>query len=110
MSDEVIVQFIGFEVGALSRVYTFTVREPSAEPRDFTLAISCQAFVDRLISYQDAPQVCSLKLRRELSANANHPPQTHLVITDADLEEYRSSHAPRKAPNPFARKPAEEDY
>jgi hypothetical protein len=109
VSLEIIVQFIGFEAGARARVYTFTVRGPSAEPRDFTLAISNQAFTDHLISYQDAPQICSLKLRRELAANANHPPKTRLDITDADLEDYRSTHAPRKAPSPFARKPME-DY
>lgn len=109
MSHEIIVQFIGFEAGARARVYTFTVRESSAEPRDFTLAISNQAFTNHLISYQDGPQICSLKLRRELAANANHPPKTRLDITDADLEDYRSTHAARRAPNPFARKLVE-DY
>jgi len=109
VSHEIIVQFVGFESGARARVYTFTVREPSAEPRDFTLAISNQAFTDHLISYQDAPNVCSLKLHRELAANANHPPKTRLDITYSDLEDYRSTHAPRKAPLPFARKPVE-DY
>lgn len=109
MSHEIIVQFVGFESGARARVYTFTVREPSAQPRDFTLTIPNQAFNDHLISFQDAPDICSLKLRRELAANGNHPPKTRLDITDGDLEDYRSSHAPRKPKHPFARKPVE-DY
>jgi hypothetical protein len=108
VSHEIIVQFLGFESGAHARIYIFTVRQPSAEPCDFTLAISNQAFTDHLISYQDAPNICSLKLHRELAANANHPPKTRLDITDADLEDYRSSRAPRKAPHPFPRKPAED--
>ncbi len=59
--------------------------------------------------YQDAPDVCSVKLRRELAAFANHPPNTHYRISDAELEDYRSAHAPRKAKSMFARKPVE-DY
>jgi len=103
------VQFVGFEAGALARVYSFTVREPSTEPRDFTLAISNSAFDDHLISYQDAPDICSRKLRRELAAYDNHPPETRLDLTVADLEDYRSTHSHRKAPSPFTRKPSE-DY
>jgi hypothetical protein len=109
MSDGIIVQFVGFEAGALARVYSFTVREPPAEPRDFTLTISNTAFDDRLISYQDAPDLCSRKLRRELAAHGNHPPEIRLEITVADLEDYRSSHSHRQAPSPLARKPSE-DY
>jgi len=109
MSHELIVQFVGFEVSARDRVYSFTVREAFAEPRDFKLIISNKAFIDHRISYQDAPNVCSLKLRRELAAYANHPPETRLDITDRDLEEYRSTHSPQKVASPFARKPAEDD-
>ncbi|HXZ12120.1 MAG TPA: hypothetical protein VEG64_06985 [Candidatus Sulfotelmatobacter sp.] len=109
MSHDLIVQFVGFEVSGGDRVYSFTVREPSAEPRDFKLTISNNAFNDHRISYQDAPDVCSLKLRRELAAYANHPPETRLDITDGDLEDYRSTHSPRKAASPFARKTAEDD-
>jgi hypothetical protein len=109
MSHEIIVQFVGFEASARARLYRFTVREPSVEPRDFTLTIPNKAFDDHLISYQDAPDICSLKLRRELATYANHPPEIRLTITDGDLEEYRSTHSPRKAGSLFARKAAE-DY
>jgi len=109
VSRELIVQFVGFESGVRARIYTFTVREHAAEPRDFTLTISNKAFNDHLISYQDAPDICSLKLRRELAANDNHPTVTRLDITDGDLEAYRSTHARGKPKYPFARKPAE-DY
>lgn len=108
MSHEIIVQFIGFEVDARARLYSFTVREASAEPRDFTLTISNKAFNDRLISYQDAPDICSRKLRRELATYANHPPETHLTITEGDLEEYRSTHSPGKARALISRKPTED--
>ena len=108
MSNELIVEFVGFQAGASARVYSFVVRQASAEPRDFTLTIANQAFTDHLISFQDGPDICSRKLRYELAANANDPPETRLNITDADLEDYRSTHAPRKAARPFARKPLED--
>lgn len=103
------VQFVGFESKALVREYTFTVRASSSEPQDFTLTIANQAFNDHRIRYQDAPDICSLKLRRELATCAIHPPDTHFDITDVDLEDYRSTHSPRTARNSFSRKAAE-DY
>jgi hypothetical protein len=73
------------------------------------LTIPNSAFADHLTSYQDAPDICSRKLRRELAAYGNNPPETRLDITVADLEDYRGSHSHRKAPSLFARKPSE-DY
>ena len=108
MTSQIIVQFVGFQSKPAVREYTFTVREPQTEPREFTLSIPNDAFNTRRVRYQDAPDVCSLKLRRELSTYANNPPGTHYGITDAELEDYRNSHAPRKALTPFARKPTED--
>ena len=71
------------------------MREPATEPREFTLTIPNEAFNAHRLRFQDAPDVCSLKLRRELAAHANHPPETHFDITDVELEDYRSTHAPR---------------
>jgi hypothetical protein len=102
------VQFVRFEAKAMVREYTFTVREPSADPREFTLTIANQAFNERRVRYQDAPDVCSSKLRHELAAFANHPPSTHYRITDAELEDYRSSHTPRSSRPTYSRKAAEE--
>ena len=109
MSHEIIVQFQGYEVKDLVREYTFTVREASSEPRDFTLTIPTEAFNERLLRIQDAPDVCSRKLHRELATNANHPLETHYAITNAELEDYRSARAPRAPKSPFSRKPVE-DY
>ncbi len=102
------VQFVGFEVKERVREYTFSVREPSSDLREFTLTIPNVAFNERRVRFQDAPDVCALKLRRELATYANHPPETHYGITDAELEDYRSSHAPRGARTLFGRKVARE--
>jgi hypothetical protein len=108
VSHEILVQFVRFEAKPLEREYTFTVREREAEPRVFTLAISNQAFNERRVRYQDAPDVCSVKLRHELAAYANDPPCKHFLVTDADLDDYRSSHAPRASRPWSLRKPSED--
>ena len=108
MSSEVRIEFIGFEAKALVREYTFSVRETAGDSREFTLTILNQAFQDHRVRFQDAPDVCSVKLKRELAAFANHPPATHYRISDAELEEYQSAHAPRRAKTPFGRKPVED--
>lgn len=108
MTREIMVQFVGFESRALVRVYTFTVREASVEPREYTLAIANKAFVDHRIRYQDAPDICSLRLRRELAAFGNHPPASHLDISDGDLDDYSGTHARQTTRSPYGRKAAED--
>jgi hypothetical protein len=108
MSKEIIMQFMGFASKAEVREYTFTVREAAIEPREFTVSIANEAFNQHRLRFQDAPDVCSLKLKRELATYANHPPESHFHITNDELEDYRSSHtAPRRSM--FARRPTE-DY
>lgn len=109
MSNEIVVQFVGFESKRLGREYKFLVRESSTEPREFTLTIANTAFDEHRARYQDAPDICSLKLRHELATHANHPDGTHFNISDLDLEEYRSSHAPRTTRSAHGRKPAADD-
>ncbi|MGB9334686.1 MAG: hypothetical protein WCB14_06750, partial [Candidatus Acidiferrales bacterium] len=91
LSDQIIVQYVGFEEKGGLREYAFTVREPSSEPLDYTLTIFNEAFVAHRARYQDAPDICSLRLRRELATNANHPPTTHFSITDAEMAEYHDA-------------------
>lgn len=96
MSSEMILQYLGFVSQPLDREYTFSVREPACEPREYTLTIANSAFDARRARFQDAPDICSLRLRRELAASNNHPARTHFSISDAELEDYRGAHAPRK--------------
>lgn len=109
MSHEIIVQFLGYEVKPLVREYTFTVRDASSDLRQFTVTIPTEAFNTHLLSIQDAPDVCSRKLRRELATNDNNPPDTHYAISNAELADYRAARAPRTPKSPFSRKPVE-DY
>jgi hypothetical protein len=109
VSKDILMEFVGFESQRMAREYTFMLRETSGELREFTLTITHEAFSQGRIRFQDAPDVCSLKLRRELATHENHPPQSHFQITDAELEDYRSAHSHRQTPSPFGHKPSEGD-
>jgi hypothetical protein len=92
MSGNIIVQYLGFEVSALVREYFFKVRGVETELQEFSLTIPNEAFVSHRMRLQDAPDLCSLKIQRELAACANHPPMTHFSITNTELDDYRASH------------------
>jgi hypothetical protein len=109
MKDSLIVQFLGYEVRTLVRAYTFSVREAKGEPREFTLSIENAAFDRRSARFQDAPDICSLRLHKELAADANHPANTSFQITDEELDDYRGRHSPKSSQSPYKKK-IKEDY
>jgi hypothetical protein len=105
----IIVQFVGFQSKGRAREYTFTVREPATEPREYTIAIANEAFDSRRVRYQDAPDICSHKLHRELAASENHPADSHFNLSNAELDDYRTTHMQKPPKYPYAPKPVEED-
>ena len=108
MTSQVIVQFVGFQSNLSAREYTFTVREMQTEPREYTLSIQNEAFNSRRVRYQDAPDICSHRLHRELAAAENHPSDTHFSLTNAELDEYRSTHTHKPSKYPYAPKQEED--
>jgi hypothetical protein len=95
MMDLIVVQYVGFQVKAQVREYTFAVREAPADALQYTLSIENEAFVSHRARYQDAPEICSLKLHRELDSHANHPPTTSFSVTDAELATYQDDRKPK---------------
>ena len=95
MTENVNVQYVGFESKTLVREYNFVVRQAASEIREFAITIVNEVFTSHRLSYQDGPDICSLKLHRELAAFSNNPPQTHYRISEAELSEYRDVHAPK---------------
>lgn len=104
MSDNVMVQFVGFQSKAQVREYMFTVRERETEPREFTVSIANEAFDTRRVRFQDAPDICSHKLHRELAATENHPPKSHFSLSNAELDEYRTTHMAKPPKYPYVPK------
>ena len=91
------IQYIGFELKPRGREYAYRVVGPKSEPREFTLTISNQAFVERHVPYQDAAAICYQKLQRELAAeNPEQPLRRHFTISDQELEDYRQKYRPAK--------------
>jgi len=105
MTENVNVQYVGFQAKALVREYSFIVRRALNETSQFTLTIENEAFGSRRVRFQDAPEICSLRLRRELAVFGDHPPQAHYHISETDLDDYRSGHAPKPRGYPYKPKP-----
>lgn len=101
MTDKVIVQYVGFKAKALEREYSFVVRRALNETSEFTLTIGNEAFGSRRVRFQDAPEICSLRLQHELAVFGNHPPTAHYCISETDLDDYRNSHAPKVYGYPY---------
>ncbi|HXM98660.1 MAG TPA: hypothetical protein VN982_09315 [Candidatus Dormibacteraeota bacterium] len=98
------VQYVGFEAKVLRREYRFIVRGALNDVSEFTLAIGNEAFGSRRVRFQDAPEICSLRLHRELTSCGSNPPEEVISISETDLEEYRSSHAPKARGYTYQRK------
>jgi hypothetical protein len=108
MSNDIIVQYVGYQVTEMVREYTFHVRE-AGEEREFRLSITNEAFVSHRARYQDAPGICAARLQAELTAFSNHPAETQFDITDVELDNYRESRSPKVGQNSWGRK-AQEDF
>ncbi len=97
MKETSVIQYVGFRASASGRDYSFSVREPGAQPREYTLTIPNEAFVSHRARYQDAPDICSLRLHQELAAATIDPATTHFGITDPELAAYDARRVkPRK--------------
>ena len=96
MSEKAIVQYVGFEAKASAREYTFMVREVSSEPCEYTVCIENEAFVSRRARYQDAPGICSVKLKRELAACPDHSGERRFEVAQSDLDDYHNARMPRE--------------
>lgn len=79
----------GFTSTTQGREYAFHVRFSSEDSRDYTVTIPIEAFSSRCVSYQDGPNVCSSRLKRELTANPGAPSGTSFLIDQHELEEHK---------------------
>ena len=108
MSDTILMQYLGFEPKNEWREYSFQVRYAAEDIRDFTLTILNEAFTSHRVRYQDAPDVCSARLRRELSVNPNHPSHTNFAIGDGELADYKTGRSRKSPYRPYGSKPHDE--
>jgi hypothetical protein len=100
------IQYVGFKSTATVREYSFLLREASMQPNEITFTILNEAFRSHGLRYQDAPDLCSLKLSREMANSIDDPLKAHYQISETELDDYRDSHYPKSAKALYPRKVA----
>lgn len=98
MSEAIVLQYVGFETRGAVREYTFTRRGSGGESFEYFVTIANAAFVAHRVRYQDAPDICSLRLQREFATRSDHLPSARFSITDAELADYLEAHTPKPKP------------
>ena len=101
------IQYVGFESKSIVREYNFLVHGLSSEPSEISFSILNAAFHPHGLRFQDAPDICSLKLHRELADSANNPLKPHYRLSETELNDYHDSHTPKSAKGLYPRKPAQ---
>jgi hypothetical protein len=91
------IRYLGFECTSEGRDYQLRV-DGAGEPRLFTITIPTAAFESRKARFQDAPELCFARLQRELLSNAELPDGLKLVISPAEIDEYRDAQL-RRSPD-----------
>jgi hypothetical protein len=107
LDDPIILQYLGFETKGAVREYTFKLRGVGGESSNYFVTIPNEAFSAHRARYQDAPEICSLRLHREFALQPDQPPSTTFSVTDAELADYKDAHTPK--PKPFHPKPKDEN-
>jgi len=103
MSEAVFMEYMGFKSTTQGREYAFHVRFSSQDSRDYTVTIAREAFTTRRVSYQDGPNVCSSRLKRELTANPGVPTGTSFLIDQEELDDHKlrqTTEAPKRPYRP----------
>ena len=101
------VQYVGFTAKATVREYSFLVRETAIDSHEITFTILNETFTSRRLSFQNAPDICSLMLHRALADSANNPLKAHYRISETELDDYHESHSSRAAKGLYPRKAAQ---
>jgi hypothetical protein len=90
-----LIEYVGFRAGTDARQYHLWVRREH-DSWGVTVAIPNEAFLSGRARYQDAPDICFLKVQKELAAAEDGtPPAPQHRMTDQELEEYKVSHTPK---------------
>lgn len=96
------ISYAGFATTREGREYSLRVSD-GLQPRTFVMLIPHAAFAAREVRFQDAPDICFARLQRELVADPELlPDTTKLVLSAADLLDYKASHE-KATPGPKKR-------
>lgn len=99
------MEYMGFTSTTQGREYAFHVRFAPKDSRDYTLTIASEAFTSHRVSYQDGPNVCSSRLKRELSANPDAPTGTSFAIDEKEIDDHKLRNTPELPKYRYGQKP-----
>ncbi|HEY2943722.1 MAG TPA: hypothetical protein VGN09_14915 [Vicinamibacteria bacterium] len=88
---KVTVEYVGFRTSAKRREYLLR-SHLGPEIHDYTVGITLADFAAGRARFQDGPEICYLKLMRELEAPEAKPGVDDFTITDAELAAYVTAH------------------
>jgi len=87
------IQYLGFQLKAHGRDYTYRVIDKQAEDREFVFTISNRAFAEKHLPFQDAAGLCYQKLQNALGLEtADRPLPRRSTLSDQELDAYREAH------------------
>ena len=91
------IQYVGFQLKAHGRDYTYRVIDKETEDREFVFSISNRAFADNQLPFQEAAALCYQKLQKALeSETEEHPLPRRTTVSDQELDVYRESRRPAR--------------
>lgn len=91
------IQYVGFDIVASSRIYSFHVIDAPHEARDFTVGVQFEAFRPDCLKLQDGPGICFARLAEVLKGETPESrAEARLSIGERDIQVYREHHYPRK--------------
>jgi len=91
------IQYVGFQLKAHGRDYTYKVIDKQTEDREFVFTISNRAFMEKHLPFQEAAGLCYQKLQKALDLEtAENPLPRRSTLSDRELDDYRESRRPAR--------------
>ena len=95
LEQPIVLQYLGFETKGALREYAFSLRGLGGESSNYFVTITNEAFLAHRARYQDAPAICSIRLRREFASQVDLPASSTFSVTNEELAEYKDAHTPK---------------
>lgn len=91
------IQYLGFEPDLKCRTYSFRVVETLKQDREFQLSVENQAVAASKFKFQDIPDLCFARLKRDLaSEKAGEAVPLRIRVSEVELKQYIADHYPSK--------------
>ncbi|HTS71541.1 MAG TPA: hypothetical protein VMO17_21395 [Terriglobia bacterium] len=91
------IQYVGFQLKAHGRDYTYRVIDNQAADREFIFSISNRSFTEKQLPFQEAAGLCYQKLQKALELEtAEKPLPRRTTLSAQDLDVYRQSRRPAR--------------